>query len=452
MSKIKTKYVCQQCGYTAANWQGKCNSCGAWNSFVEEQNVEVKTKLVRTGQEKRLIAINDVQTANYPRLKTAVEEFDRVTGGGFVPGSVTLIGGDPGIGKSTISLQIAQALAVQKAPVLYVSGEESLEQLKMRGERLNALSENIFLFSETNVIEIENALKNIQPGLIIIDSIQTVYHPEVLSSPGSVGQVREAAAYLIKMAKNKNISLVLIGHVTKEGAIAGPKVLEHMVDTVLYFEGERSQNFRILRSIKNRYGSTNEIGIFDMQSDGLAEVKNPSEIFLNDNSLRIPGSMVVPALEGTRSFLVEVQALVAGSSLSMPRRTFTGVDPNRAAIIAAVLEKKCGLYLSTRDIFVNVAGGVRLDEPAADLALALAIASSFKEQSVDKRLAAAGEIGLGSEIRPVANIEKRLNEVAKLGFEACVIPAGNLKTTEGKFPGLELIAVKTLPEALAKVF
>ncbi len=399
-----------------------------------------------------MVAIQDVKTDTQQRIKTNLSEFDRVIGGGFVAGSVTLIGGDPGIGKSTIAMQVANELAKNDHKVIYVSGEESLEQIKMRGERLQAVASKLFLFSAVNVLDIETALAQEIPKLIIIDSIQTVYHPELLSSPGSVGQVREAAAYLIRLAKEKNISLILIGHVTKEGTIAGPKVLEHMVDTVLYFEGERTQNYRILRCIKNRFGSTDELGIFEMKNVGLQGVANPSDIFLQANLESVPGSMIVPVLEGTRSFLIEIQALATKSYLNLPRRVFTGIDNNRAAIIIAVLEKKCGLHLFSQDIFVNVVGGVRVEEPAADLGIALAIASSFREKSFEKRITAVGEIGLGSEIRAVTNIEKRINEAVRLGFKACIVPHSNLQAIEGKYKDIEIIPVRTLPEALAKLF
>jgi len=452
MSKTKTKYICQNCGYESINWMGKCNNCNSWNSFVEEQVITVKTKYIKASKKNQAVPINDVTVSKYKRLNTGIEEFDRVVGGGFVRGSVTLIGGDPGIGKSTISLQITNQIASSSNKVLYISGEESLEQIKMRGERLAALSENIYLLSETNIFEIEAVIKKTNPLLVIIDSIQTMYHPEIVSSPGSVSQVRESASYLIKYVKEKNISLVLVGHVTKEGSLAGPKVLEHIVDTVLYFEGERSQNFRILRCIKNRFGSTNEIGIFDMQAKGLIEIKNTSEIFVQDEYLKIPGSMIVAALEGTRSFLIEIQSLVSNSAFNMPRRTFTGIDTNRAAIIIAVLEKKCNFLLNQQDIFINVVGGVHVEETAADLGVALAIASSYKDSSINKKIAAIGEIGLGSEIRPVANIVKRINEAEKLGFTACIIPQGNLKIAREKFKKIELISVKTLSEAISKVF
>lgn len=452
MAKTKIKYICQECGYESLQWSGRCTACGAWNSFAEEKSAVVKTQFVKTTTNNQVCSIKDVKTDTYQRTQTAIAEFDRVLGGGFVPGSVSLIGGDPGIGKSTLALQIAQALAVKKQKVLYISGEESLEQLKLRGERLKTLDEDIYLFSAINVQEIENQVKKVNPSLLIVDSIQTVYHPEMVSSPGSVGQVREAANFLIRVAKEKNIALLLLGHVTKEGMLAGPKVLEHMVDTVLYFEGERAQNYRILRSIKNRFGSTNEIGIFEMRQEGLCEVKNPSEIFLQNDTLNIPGAMIVPVLEGTRSFLVEVQSLVSPSTLSMPRRTFTGIDANRAAIIIAVLEKKCGLVLGHSDVFINVVGGVQVEEPGADLGIALAIASSFKEIGFNRKIAAIGEIGLGSELRSVSNIEKRLNEAGKLGFKACVIPAVDVQNLQKKFQDLELIAAHTLPEALAKLF
>lgn len=449
MAKTKVKYVCQACGYESVNWLGKCPNCGGWNSFVTEQTVTAVKTFTRETTVSGLVTLDKVSSNAESRLATGLKEFDRVIGGGFCTGSITLLGGEPGIGKSTISLQIAKALAEKNLKTLYVSGEESPQQIKLRAERLNCVSEQIAMLGATNIYEIEKAVKDYQPTLTIIDSIQTIYHPEIPSAPGSVNQVREASAWLIRYLKDNNCAAVFIGHVTKEGALAGPKVLEHIVDTVLYFEGEHSQNFRIVRGIKNRFGSTNEIGIFDMRAEGLTEIPDASKLFIQ-NELNIPGTMVTACLEGSRSFLVEVQALTAASALSMPRRTVTGLDYNRAALILAVLEKKCGLRLSTQDVFLNAAGGVRVNDPAADLAIALAAASSFRETSFGKRICAVGEIGLGGELRPVSYIEKRLNEAEKLGFTTVVLPQGNVKNLQKKYK-LELITPQTVSEALAKL-
>ncbi|MDR1324068.1 MAG: DNA repair protein RadA [Candidatus Margulisbacteria bacterium] len=448
MAKTKVKYVCQTCGFESLGWLGKCTNCGGFNTFAEETASVTKT-FVKETKSGKIIALDAVSAGRETRLATGITEFDRTLGGGFCGGSITLLGGEPGIGKSTISLQIAGALAAKGLKTLYISGEESPQQIKLRAERLHTTGQNIALLCATNILEIEKAIQEYNPALTIIDSIQTIYHPDIPAAPGSVGQVRESAAWLIRFLKDNNFAAIFIGHVTKEGALAGPKVLEHMVDTVLYFEGERSQNFRLVRSIKNRFGSTNEIGIFDMRAEGLVEVPNASELFIQSN-LDIPGTMVTACLEGSRSFLVEIQALAARSALSMPRRTITGLDYNRAAIILAVLEKKCGLELSTQDIFLNVVGGVKVNDTGADLAIALAVASSFRETIFGRKICAFGEIGLGGELRSVSNIEKRLHEAEKLGFITAVIPQSNLKNLQRKY-SLELIAPRTLAEALAKI-
>ncbi|MDR1453994.1 MAG: DNA repair protein RadA [Candidatus Margulisbacteria bacterium] len=448
MAKAKVKYVCQACGFSALGWLGKCPSCGGFNTFAEETSVVTKT-FVQETRSGKIISLDSVNAGAETRLTTGLAEFDRVLGGGFCGGSITLLGGEPGIGKSTISLQLASALATRGLKTLYISGEESAQQIKLRADRLGAAGQNIALLCATNILEIEKAIQEYRPALTIIDSIQTIYHPDLPAAPGSVGQVRESAAWLIRFLKDNNFAAIFIGHVTKEGALAGPKVLEHMVDTVLYFEGERSHNFRIVRGIKNRFGSTNEIGIFDMRAEGLVEVPNASELFIQ-NDLDIPGTMVTACLEGSRSFLVEIQALAARSALSLPRRTVTGLDYNRAAIILAVLEKKCGLELSAQDIFLNVVGGVKVNDTGADLAIALAVASSFRETIFGRKICAFGEIGLGGELRSVGQIEKRLNEAEKLGFAAAVFPPSNLKNLPKKY-ALELITPRTLAEALAKI-
>ncbi len=449
MAKTKTRFVCQACGFESLQWLGKCGNCGGWNTFAEEKEQIIKTQLVRPAISTKAIPLTEVDITNAIRITTGIKELDRVLGGGFCTGSVTLVGGDPGIGKSTLALQIATALAAQNCTILYISGEESAQQIKARAERLKAVHSSIHLLTTTNTRDIEKAITENDPTLVVIDSIQTMYHPDLPSAPGTVGQVRESAAALIRLAKEQGVSILFVGHVTKDGMIAGPKVLEHMVDTVLYFEGERHQQYRIIRSIKNRFGSTNEIGIFDMQADGLIEVTNPSQLFLHDSDLAIPGTMTVALMEGTRSLLVEVQALVTRSPFGMPRRTTTGVDVNRAMLLIAVLEKKCGLHLNTEDVFINVAGGMSIDDPGADLGIALAIASSLKEHTFDRKICAIGEIGLGGELRSVTHCERRVQEAEKLGFTACIIPQANFKGL-GK-TNIELIPARTVAEVLAKI-
>ncbi|MBU0579585.1 MAG: DNA repair protein RadA [Candidatus Margulisbacteria bacterium] len=443
---VKTKsfvqYICQSCGGVSPQWMGKCPECGAWNTLVEEIATKTPT-LQKSISENFPQALNQITIKDSFRFKSGILEFDRVLGGGLVEGSVILLGGDPGIGKSTLSLQIAAQLS-QDFKILYISGEESAQQIKLRAERLNILTnDNLLLLNETNLFSLEKYIKEIKPALAIIDSIQTTFREDLPSAPGSVGQVRECAAYLTRLAKNIGSSLLFVGHVTKEGAIAGPKVLEHMVDTVLYLEGERHQQFRILRGIKNRFGSTNEIGIFEMQYRGLAQVKNPSQIFLQDRPKNTAGSVVVATIEGSRPLLVEIQALVSPAGVGIPRRTFTGVDSSRAAIVVATLEKKLSLHLYNHDIFINVTGGVYLDEPAADLGIALAIISSFKNIAIPADLIAAGEIGLGGEIRSVGQIEKRVAEAEKLGFKKFISALSYTNTKS-----INCYAVKNIREAL----
>lgn len=368
-----------------------------------------------------------------PFFSSGIAECDRVLGGGIHVGAVILLGGDPGIGKSTLALQIAGNVSTQNS-VLYVSGEESVQQIKQRAERITSINDNLFLLPSGNILDIEAAAKEQQPAIIIIDSIQTMYHPEIPSAPGSVGQVRESAAYIIRFAKEHNIAILIIGHVTKDGAIAGPKVLEHMVDTVLYFEGDQSQQYRIIRSMKNRFGSTHEIGIFDMRATGLSEVSDPSGIFIHREQRLLPGSMIVPIVEGTRSLLVEIQSLVTPSYLSIPRRIVTGLEQSRVHIISAVLEKKCGLNLGREDIIVNVASGIHIDDPAADAGIASAIFTSFREMTLTNKVCVFGEIGLSGELRPVPHADKRIHEASKLGFAHCIIPATNTKSLSGNAP------------------
>ncbi len=449
MAKSKTQFVCQVCGNTSFKWLGKCPSCEAWNSYVEEMlPTKVKAKVApkaRNTRVSRPLALKEITLTSESRIKTGVNEFDRVMGGGIMSGSFVLIAGDPGIGKSTLMTEMAKYLPNSK--VLYVTGEESPRQVKIRAERLGVSSENMYLFSETNVERIIDAAQEIEPDILIVDSIQTTFRPDIQSAPGSVSQVRESAAALLQYSKSFETPTFLVGHVTKEGAIAGPRILEHMVDTVLYFEGDRHHAFRILRAVKNRFGSTNEIGVFEMRANGLLEVTNPSEIFLSERSYGASGSTVVCSLEGTRPILVEIQALVTSTSYSTPQRNATGLDSRRIQMLLAVLEKREGLRLSGQDVFVNVAGGVRLDEPAVDLGVIMAIASSFRDIPTDTGSVLIGEVGLGGEIRTVSQIEPRLNEAAKLGFERAIIPANNMKgTTIPK--GLEVTGVDKLSKVL----
>lgn len=451
MGKQKTKFYCQDCGYESIKWLGKCPDCGAWNTFVEEIQKIMKTQgmdssLFQT-KEKPQPIIN-IESSPEPRVITENRELNRVLGGGFVPGSLILVGGDPGIGKSTLLLQTSYSLAKSGQKVLYISGEESVKQTRLRADRLNAMSRLLYVLCETNLESIEEAIREVEPDFMVIDSIQTVYHPSVTSAPGTVSQVRECTGHFMRIAKTKGIATVLVGHVTKEGAIAGPRMLEHMVDCVLYFEGERHHSYRVLRAVKNRFGSTNEIGIFEMQETGLTEVHNPSELFLSERPLGVAGSTVVASMEGTRPVLVEIQALVSMTNFPSPRRMATGIDYNRLSLIIAVLEKRVGLFIQNQDAYLNVAGGVRLDEPAVDLAAAISIASSFKEQATQPFDVVFGEVGLTGEVRGVSRVEQRVNEAQKLGFKRVIMPEKSLK---GFTPprGIEVIGVNTVDEALA---
>ncbi|MEB1809848.1 MAG: DNA repair protein RadA [Bacillaceae bacterium] len=452
MAKKKTKFVCQECGYESTKWMGKCPGCQSWNSMVEEF-VESATKGrsfvtgERTETSNRPQSITKVENELEERISTEMKELNRVLGGGIVPGSLVLVGGDPGIGKSTILLQLSYQLAKNSYKVLYISGEESMKQTKLRADRLGVLADQLYVLSETDVDYIEKAINDIQPTLVVIDSIQTVFQQDVTSAPGSVSQVRECTAAFMRIAKTKGIAIFIVGHVTKQGSIAGPKLLEHMVDSVLYFEGERHHTYRILRAVKNRFGSTNEIGIFEMKEGGLEEVVNPSEIFLEERTEGATGSTVVASMEGTRPVLVEIQALVSPTSFGNPRRMATGIDHNRVSLLMAVLEKRVGLLLQSQDAYLNVAGGVRLDEPAIDLAIALSIASSFRNQSTKPTDVMIGEVGLTGEVRRVARIEQRINEAAKLGFKRAIIPQKNIGGwTIPK--GIKVIGVETLEDAL----
>jgi len=447
MARVKTTFVCQSCGGISPRWVGKCPECEQWNTIVEEQ-VENEGAHVRpsilTGAEP--LPITDITQKPPPRLSTGVAECDRVLGGGIVAGSLTLVGGDPGIGKSTLMLQISHHLARHAGRVLYVSGEESFTQARLRADRLGALHDELMLLTETAVSVIARHIRSGDYAFVVIDSIQSVYSAQLPAVPGSVGQVRECANEFLRLAKGQQVPIFLVGHVTKEGTIAGPRLLEHLVDTVLYFEGEGKQTLRILRGVKNRFGSTNEIGVFEMRETGLAEVSNPSALFLNERPEGVSGSVVIPSVEGTRPLLVEVQALVGESHAGSPRRTVTGMNPNRISLLLAVLEKRAGLHFSDRDVFVNVAGGVRLDEPAADMAAALALVSSFRERPVSPRLAAFGEVGLAGEARAVNMARQRVAEAGKFGFERCILPRGCMKDLEQK--GVEMLPVRELAEAI----
>ncbi|GAA3015716.1 DNA repair protein RadA [Tetragenococcus solitarius] len=452
--KAKTQFECQNCGYISPRYLGKCPNCGSWNSMVEEKiqdTTDRKSRSTLTGEKMQPTLLKDVVPKKEPRVKTTLNELNRVLGGGVVPGSMVLLGGDPGIGKSTLLLQVSQQLAATGGKVLYVSGEESAEQIKLRAQRLGGAENDFYLFAETDMQDIRDTIEKLQPDYVIIDSIQTMTQPDISSVAGSVSQVRETTAELLKIAKSNGIAIFVVGHVTKEGSIAGPRMLEHMVDTVLYFEGDKHQSFRILRAVKNRFGSTNEIGIFEMYEQGLKEVVNPSQVFLEERLEGTSGSAIVVAMEGTRPILVEIQALVTPTMFGNAKRTTTGLDFNRVSLIMAVLEKRAGLLLQNQDAYLKAAGGVKLDEPAIDLATAISIASSYKEKGTKPTECFIGEIGLTGEIRRVSAIEQRVKEVQKLGFEKVYVPKNNL--SGWKAPAdIEVVGVATLDEALKRVF
>ena len=446
MAKVRSTYICQSCAWESARWLGKCPNCGEWNSFVEELTQKLPGKKPPARGSSVPVLLTEVDLTDDQRIATGIAEFDRVLGGGIVLGSVVLLGGDPGVGKSTLMMQLASSLKGQT--VLYTSGEESSRQIKLRAERLGLKESNrLLVLAETNVELIAEAVERTNCGVLIVDSIQTMFRDGLESSPGSVSQVRESTALFMRIAKGRSVPVFLIGHVTKEGAIAGPKVIEHMVDTVLQFEGERQYAFRVLRAVKNRFGSTNEIGIFEMRDTGLREVKNPSEVFLSERSFGTSGSAVVASMEGTRPILIEVQALVTPTSYGVPQRNCTGFDSRRLSLLIAVLEKRVGVHLGQYDVFVNVAGGVRVDEPAIDLGIAVSIISSLRDRPVEPSTVAVGEIGLGGEVRTIGQIEKRVQEAAKLGFRRVVVPRNNLKglTREGS---TEVTGVDRIEEAI----
>ncbi|PTL38491.1 DNA repair protein RadA [Alkalicoccus saliphilus] len=453
MAKQKTKFVCQDCGYESMKWMGKCPGCHSWNTLVEEMEAAPKGKKRRgfsTGEGSRSVKpepITKIESREEARTSTHIDELNRVLGGGVVPGSLVLVGGDPGIGKSTLLLQVSAMLAANKKRVLYISGEESVKQTKLRADRLGIEEDELLVLAETDVAVIERVIEEMQPALVIIDSIQTVHMDDVTSAPGSVSQVRECTSAFMRVAKTKGIAVFLVGHVTKQGAIAGPRILEHMVDTVLYFEGEQHHTFRILRAVKNRFGSTNEIGIFEMKESGLEEVLNPSEIFLEERSAGAAGSAVVASMEGTRTVLVEIQALISPTSFGNPRRMATGIDHNRISLIMAVLEKRVGMMLQNQDAYIKVAGGVKLDEPSIDLAITVAIASSFRDVPTEPGDVIIGEVGLTGEVRRVSRIEQRVIEAAKLGFTRVIVPSKVLEGWQAP-DGIEVVGVQTVSEAL----
>ncbi len=427
MSKTKIKYICSNCGYESLRWLGKCPECESWNSFTEEILETSKRKISTAKTNVTVTSIGEISATEDDRIKTNIAEFDRVLGGGLMPGSVILLGGDPGIGKSTLAMQAA---ANVKAKVLYVTGEESEKQIKLRSSRLNLKSGDFFVFAETDLAHIIAAINKVEPAVVVIDSIQTMYRAELENSPGTITQIRECTSLLMEAAKKKHFCVIIIGHVTKEGMIAGPKILEHIVHTVIQFEGETNHTFRILRSLKNRFGSTNEIGIFEMRGNGLQEVINPSELFLSERDKKIPGSVITSTMEGTRPILLEVQALVTPSNFGYPQRVTTGFDQRRLSILLAVLEKRAHLPVSANNVFINMAGGVKISEPAVDLAVCLSIVSSLKDKIIDNQTVVIGEIGLGGEVRSVGNIEKRIQEAEKLGFKNVLIPVNNSKNLQ----------------------
>ena len=447
--KVKTLFTCQKCGYQSAKWLGRCPDCEAWNSLVEEIQVKQAHLSGDIGTGLSPVPITEIGGEVEKRTSCGIAELDRVLGGGLVAGSLVLVGGAPGIGKSTLLLQAMNLVAINAGPVLYISGEESAQQIRLRGNRMGVKSPGLLILPETSLEKIVHQIQLTKPVAVVIDSIQTMFSSSLESAPGSVSQVRESAGRLMMLAKGSGIPVILVGHVTKDGAIAGPRVLEHMVDTVLYFEGDPGHQFRILRAVKNRFGSTNEIGVFEMKEGGLMEVKNPSELFLSERPIGVSGSVVVATLEGSRPLLVELQALVTGTSFGVPRRTTIGVDHNRLALLVAVLEKKVGLSLAGQDIFLNVAGGVKLNEPAADLGMVVAVASSHLDKGVDPHCMIIGEVGLAGEVRGITQPEIRVKEAAKFGFLRCILPEGNLKQVKVK--GMQLSGIRSVEEAMELV-
>jgi DNA repair protein RadA/Sms len=450
----KMIYCCQACGYQTPKWMGKCPDCGTWDSIVEERAAAGPFRnaaRISTAQQTVPVPIDTIELEKDNRFLTGIQEFDRVLGGGLVPGTLVLVGGDPGIGKSTLMLQALYGLANQGHKVLYVSGEESNQQIRLRSQRLTTVSSELLVVAEVEIDAILAMIQSVQPRVVVIDSIQTMYNAELTSAPGSVSQVRESTVRLMLVAKKTDIPIFLVGHVTKDGAIAGPKLLEHMVDTVLYFEGDRNHIFRILRAVKNRFGSTNEIGVFEMKDQGLDEVANPSAVFLSERPANAPGSAVTASMEGTRPILVELQALASSTSFGTPRRTILGLDSNRVALLAAVMEKQLGMHLMGYDIFMNVAGGVKVIEPAVDLAIVSAIASSFLDKPIADGTIVLGEVGLTGEVRAIGQVDARIAEAGKMGFNRCVVPEGNFRRIRG-IDGIKVAGIKTVSEAVDMLF
>ncbi|MBR3153138.1 MAG: DNA repair protein RadA [Clostridia bacterium] len=447
MAKSSTVFFCNNCGYESPKWLGKCPACNEWNTFVEERVVKEKGSGVsKIKKVQDAVSLNKISKTEINRIKSGFDELDRVLGGGFVKGSLVLLGGEPGIGKSTLILQLCDKVKGD-GEVLYVSGEESGEQIKIRADRLGITSDDIMFLGETDVNAIESKIDSMNPKLIIIDSIQTMYSDDISSAPGSVSQVREITARIMKMCKAKGITTIIIGHVTKDGSIAGPRVLEHMVDTVLYLEGERYFSYRILRGVKNRFGSTNEIGMFEMRNEGLVEISNPSSVLLTERNEDAPGSIIAASLEGTRPILIEIQALTSQTVFGLPRRTANGVDYNRVTLLIAVLEKIGGVNLGNQDVYLNIVGGMRVNEPAIDLGIVLASASSYKNKPISQDVVAIGEVGLTGEVRSVNMIEKRIKEIEKMGFKKCIIPESNKKVLKEKFK-LDIIGVSNIRDAM----
>ncbi|MDY3108690.1 MAG: DNA repair protein RadA [Lachnospiraceae bacterium] len=450
MAKNKMVFFCQECGYESAKWMGQCPGCKSWNTFTEEpvaMKPSGRVNALKADGKAEPVKLSQVSVDEKDRISTNMEELDRVLGGGIVPGSLILVGGDPGIGKSTLLLQVCRNLSDKALDVLYISGEESLRQIKMRANRLGEFGDRLSLLCEINLEVIEEIIRKLQPKVVVIDSIQTMYSEEVKAAPGSVSQVRESTAVLLQLAKGLGITIFIVGHVTKEGTVAGPRVLEHMVDTVLYFEGDRHASYRILRGVKNRFGSTNEIGVFEMREQGLMEVANASSFMLDGKPENASGSVVVCSMEGTRPMLLEIQALVCTSSFGLPRRQAVGTDTNRVNLLMAVLEKRVGMSLANCDAYVNLAGGIKVSEPAIDLGIVMAIASSFKNRAVPDGMLAFGEVGLSGEVRSVSMAQTRVKEAAKLGFHTCIVPAVCVQAI-GQVPGMKIIGVSSVSEAI----
>ena len=444
----KSVFFCQNCGHEENKWLGQCPMCKEWNTFVEERVTQsAGVSLSKATKDVEVVPLSAINTDTEERIHTHIQELDRVLGGGIVQGSLILVGGDPGIGKSTILLQVCQKLAKDQKKVLYISGEESLKQIKLRAERIGKFTEDLLVLCETNLDTVRSVIEKRRPEVVIIDSIQTMYSENVSSAPGSVSQVRESTNVFMQMAKGLNISIFIVGHVTKEGTVAGPRVLEHMVDTVLYFEGDRHASYRILRGVKNRFGSTNEIGVFEMRENGLVEVENPSEFMLNGKPEDASGSVVACSMEGTRPILMEIQALVCQSNFGMPRRTAAGTDYNRVNLLMAVLEKRIGLPLSNYDAYVNIAGGIKMNEPAVDLGIVMAIVSSYKNRPLDEKTIVFGEVGLSGEVRAVSMPEQRVSEAKKLGFHTCIMPSVSKEAVKN-IKGIEIVGVHNINEAI----